>query len=267
MASRGEFRDLTAVAAAERFRQFLSERSSALAALVSRAASAGLTLDGSVQSLPTLWEWMAPQLENGNRFERQEHDPSWLVEGHPADALTGDSVELLDGLVSYLGEVFAAQTDLGWELETRDSRSTTYQHPVFAGGVFVPVNVLNSTLRSSAASDVAGEQLMYWVGASIANTNAAGPEEQIARPLDVAVEPIDLPDFNWEIWVDETAESVLGTEAFDSLESRLSAIPQVTAVAHEDREIYLVQAEEITREDLEAAIRRAVDRADPRKSC
>ena len=70
------------------------------------------------------------------------------------NALTGDSVELLDGLVSYLGEVFAAQTDLGWELETHDSRSTTYQHPVFAGGVFVPVNVLNSTLRSSAASDL-----------------------------------------------------------------------------------------------------------------
>jgi hypothetical protein len=73
-----------------------------------------------------------------------------------------------------------------------------------------------------------------------------------------------LPDFDWEIWVDETAESALGTEAFDSLESRFSAIPQVTAVAHEDREIYLVRAEDITREDLEAAIRRVVNRADPR---
>lgn len=264
MASVGEFRNLTPEAAAERFRQLLSERSAASAALTAKATSAGLTLDRSLESLEPLWKWMAPQLKKRGQFEHRSADPSWLVEGHPADALSGGAIELLDGLLSYFGEVFAAQTGYNWELESHDPRSATYQHPVFAAGIFVPIAVLNAALRRLTDTGEADEQLMFWVGAAVANTNAAKLAGQTNRPLDVAVEPSELPDFDWEVWVDEIAESVLGSEAFDSLESSFSAIPQVTDVLHEDREIYLIQAEDITREDLEAVIRGVVDQADPR---
>ena len=207
---------------------------------------------------------MAPQFKKRGQFDDRSADPSWLIEGHPADALSGRSIELLDGLLSYLGEVFAAQTGYNWELETQDPRSVTYQHPVFAAGIFVPIAVLNAALRRLTDTGDADEQLMWWVGAAIANTNAAKLAGQTNHPLDVAVEPSDLPDFDWEVWVDEIAESVLGSEALDSLESSFSAIPQVTGVVHEDREIYLIRAEDTTREDLEAAIRSVVVQADPR---
>lgn len=258
MASVGEFRNITAVAAAERFRQFLSERSAASDALAAKAADAGLTLDRSVQSLAPLWKWLGPQLKTRGRFERRSADPSWLIEGHPADTFSGGSIELLDGLVSYLGEVFTAQTGYTWELETQDSRSVTYQQPVFAAGMFVPISVLNAALRRLTDTGEADEQLMYWVGASVANTQAADSAEPDAPSLDVAVSPSDVPGFDWEIWVDEATESFLGTEAFDLLESDFARMPHVINVVHEDREIYLIQAPNTTQKDLETAARNAV---------
>ena len=261
MASVGEFRDLTSVAAAERFRHFLSERSAALADLTRTAKSAGLDLDGSVPSLLPLWQWIAPQLRPRNPEQDRVGDPSWLIAGHPADDLNSESVALLDGLVSYLGEVFTTQTGHTWELETEDPRSVTYQQPVFASGVFVPVNVLNAMLRDYSERGEADDQLMLWVGATIANTAAADPLQSTDPELEVAVTPGAVPGFDWEIWVDERAESVLGAELFDSLESQFSSIPGVTEVVQEDREIFLVQGSEITQEQLDQAVRNVLSQS------
>ena len=260
MPSESEFRELSPEDADAQFRQFLLERPAALQRLELNAAAAGVELDRTVRSLEPLWRWITSMLSEKGRDEHRESDPSWLIRGHPADRLSTSSVVLLDGLISYIGEVFASQTGHGWELERADDRSVTFQQFVFAGGLFVPVNVVNAALRRWSDTGDADEQLMYWVGASVANANASasGPENAI----DVAVEPSDVPGFDWQLWVDESAELQLGTALFALLEKKLAEIPGVTGVAHEDREIFLVQGTDLTPSRLELTARSVIEQAE-----
>ncbi len=259
MAPEGEFRDLSPEEAEARFRQFLLERPAALERLALRAAPAGVELDRTVESLQPLWGWIASVLRKRRTGELREGDPSWLIRGHPADQLSTSSVVLLDGLISYIGEVFTAQTGHSWELERADDRSVTHQHFVFAGGVFVPVNVLNAALRRWSETGERDWPLGDWVRASIASTNTSAPPRR--GSIDVTVEPANVPDFDWSLWIDETAESQLGTALFSSLEQRLAALPGINGVVHEDREIFLVKGEELTARQVELAARSVVEQA------
>lgn len=238
---------------AERFARFVLERDAARNHLTEAAAAAGLTMDASVESLRPLWEWLAGRLRTKRRWATRRNDPSWVAEGHPADALDAESVALLDGLMSYLRDVFHAETGFDWELEASDPSSVTYLHFVLDGGRFVPLNVVNAALRRWSELGEGDEQLMYWVGATVANTKAAAHSE--SQPLDVAADPSEVDGFHWHVWVDELAESVLGTEAYESLEGRMAAIPGVERVVHEDREVFLVEAPSIDRDALVEAVR------------
>ena len=50
------------------------------------------------------------------------------------------------------------------------------------------------------------------------------------------------PGWDYRLWVDESAELYLGTGQFDSLQPRFASTPGVDAVAHMDREVFLLRS-------------------------
>jgi hypothetical protein len=56
------------------------------------------------------------------------------------------------------------------------------------------------------------------------------------------IKETDEPGWNYELWLEEWAESYLGTEQFNSLKSRFASTPGVTAIAHPDRETFLIES-------------------------
>lgn len=62
----------------------------------------------------------------------------------------------------------------------------------------------------------------------------------------------------WRIWVDEAAETELGTEVLMGLSRRFEAIGGVVEVMQEDREIFYVKAPGMDPVDLESKAREIV---------
>ena len=55
---------------------------------------------------------------------------------------------------------------------------------------------------------------------------------------DVVLSEDDGPEWNYRLW----AEAYLGREQFESLESRFGTIPGIDAVAHMDREVFIIRS-------------------------
>ena len=70
------------------------------------------------------------------------------------------------------------------------------------------------------------------------------PEPDDIRAL---IEEIDVEavegdrDWNYQLWIPEYAEPILGEAIFKSLEGRLAAIPGVERLGWEDREVFLAR--------------------------
>jgi hypothetical protein len=56
------------------------------------------------------------------------------------------------------------------------------------------------------------------------------------------VEPTEDTGWDYQLWVEEWAESYLGAEAFSSLAHRFASTPGVTEVEHMDREVFLIKS-------------------------
>ena len=54
-------------------------------------------------------------------------------------------------------------------------------------------------------------------------------------------EPADEHGWTYSLWVEEWAESYLGSDEFTSLERRFASVPGIERVAHIDREVFLIQ--------------------------
>jgi hypothetical protein len=94
--------------------------------------------------------------------------------------------------------------------------------------------------------------------ADVSDEFEPGPDDVQALVDEIGVDPVEKDrDWNAQIWIPEYAEPILGGEIFESLESRLSAIPGIERLAWEDREVFLVRVAKGI--DLEDVRRRAVD--------
>lgn len=124
-----KYRDMTSAQAAAALQEYLDERGPVLVllreCLVADGQDPVVSLDGTPESLVPLWRWML------SRFTRQVADgaidpasvppdelPSWeryLPGKEPILSL--DSLRLIDGLVSYLGQVVKERAPMTrWEL-------------------------------------------------------------------------------------------------------------------------------------------------------
>jgi hypothetical protein len=62
-------------------------------------------------------------------------------------------------------------------------------------------------------------------------------------------------DWNYQFWIPEYAEPILGEAIFQSLEGRLAAIPGVERLGWEDREVFLAR---VTPDTTAGELRRQV---------
>ncbi len=60
------------------------------------------------------------------------------------------------------------------------------------------------------------------------------------------VSPATEDGWNYQLWLEEWAELYLGGEEFASLEKRFASTPGVSRVAHMDREVFLIETEQLT---------------------
>lgn len=57
-------------------------------------------------------------------------------------------------------------------------------------------------------------------------------------PLDVSAVSSALPGWDVDLYVDESAERLLGSAVFGGLADRIGALPGIGEVQHEDRELF-----------------------------
>jgi hypothetical protein len=153
------------------FKEYLEERGPALERLRQALAADGqdpdLLLDGSVESLVPLWGWIlahltafdAPPGATDPNSVPREVWPSWARHEYEVmHALSLESLFLLDGLVSYLGDVVQQHApEARWEIaHHRIKRYHLNKHPVLVSGTGEDHNYLPGLPRVQAYCNLTG---------------------------------------------------------------------------------------------------------------
>ncbi|MFJ5695973.1 hypothetical protein ACIP9X_19265 [Arthrobacter sp. NPDC093125] len=153
------------------FQEYLEERGPALDRLREALAADGqdpdVLLDGSVESLVPLWRWIlanstvfdAPGGGTDSNSEPREVWPSWARHEYEVmHSLSLESLFLLDGLVSYLGDVVQQHApEARWEIaHHRIKRYHLNKHPVLVSGTCEVHNYLPGLPRVHAYGSLTG---------------------------------------------------------------------------------------------------------------
>lgn len=244
------------------FAGFVAGRPETLAGLRDRLAASGqdadAMLDGSVDSLVPLWAWIKGELrardDDAGQTEAEPFEgqpaPEWYRHDSTQEwTLSLDAVHLLDGVMSYVGEVvMGAVPGVAWQ--RGHHRVPAYAHqnrPVLARGdeeVAVSPMVFGtarSHLREPGSSP--DDQLRGFVDRWIDRLRRAeAPEDEVDLPLDavldeeVAVERGDEAD-EWIVELGDDVRALVGQPALDRLADVLPGNAGVTAATFEDREV------------------------------
>lgn len=140
--------DMTKAQSEAGFQEYLDERGPALARLRETVVADGhdpdALLDGSIESLAPLWRWILAHLTRtgdpgatDTTSVPREQWPSWARYAYETvGELSLESVFLLDGLVSYLGDVVQQRAPgARWEIaHYRSKRYHLNRHPVLVTG-------------------------------------------------------------------------------------------------------------------------------------
>ena len=153
------------------FREYLDERGPALDRLREALAADGqdpdAVLDGTIESLVPLWRWILANLTvfgapgggtDPNSVPREQW-PSWARHEYEVmHSLSLESLFLLDGLVSYLGDVVQQHApEARWEIaHHRIKRYNLNKHPVLVSGTGEDHNYLPGLPRVHAYGSLTG---------------------------------------------------------------------------------------------------------------
>uniref|UniRef100_UPI000B41EB94 hypothetical protein n=1 Tax=Arthrobacter globiformis TaxID=1665 RepID=UPI000B41EB94 len=152
------------------FQEYLEERVPALERLRGSLAADGqdpdALLDGSVESLVPLWQWILAHLTRADdpaatdtTSVPREQWPSWArYGGETVGKLSLESLFLLDGLVSYLGDVVQQRAPgARWEIaHHRIKRYHLNKHPVLVSGTGEDHHFLPDLPRARAHGNLTG---------------------------------------------------------------------------------------------------------------
>jgi hypothetical protein len=152
------------------FREYLDERGPALErlreALAADGQDRGAMLDGTVESLVPLWRWILAHLTRADdpgatdtTSVPREQWPSWArYGGETVGKLSLESLFLLDGVVSYLGDVVQQRApEARWEIaHHRIKRYHLNKHPVLVSGAGEDHHFLPDLPRARAHGDLTG---------------------------------------------------------------------------------------------------------------
>ena len=270
--------DLPAAEARAIFDRYVSGRADRLAtflAEVRRRGGPAERLDESIDSLDPLWSWFLsehrprrwfggphrmPSSPIADAVMRAE-DPPWWYEHHPqfGQELGPYLARLVTGLADY---VFAcalrSRPDARWTLGTGRSMAH-FQHPVLhidgRGDIeyAIPISLARLGLRGerNVEPDALRRWLEQWLGMDPAHEAQL---ERLSRPLAAyAVEAIHDSRFTHRVSFDDVISHRQGRRIARLVEA-LVAEPRVQEAVHEDREVVLVRAPELSGSELESIL-------------
>lgn len=204
---------MTPQQAASALEEFLAERARALGHLRSSMTAAGLdpdeVLDGSVESVAPVWEWITARLTelgvDPRPLDEDPTRPSWpswsrhgkLVDPHPPAA----ALAMVDGFVSYLaGVITTAVPQARWRVgEHMISDYPMLNYPVLAADghqIFLPAIPLYSAYQSAHGRDpMDGAEMLAHTRRTVSALRGEGPEAHAAEePLVTVVAEVDCFD-------------------------------------------------------------------------
>jgi hypothetical protein len=213
-------------------------------------------LDLSRESLRRLGRWMLGAVVDG---PRDGDIPLW-AEPMPAYQLTlsGDSIRLMDGLATYFAAALHRRNpSLRWALTT--TRIDVDYHAPTLGGLMPVRPMLVGLERGQSADPPDGDWLLrlfdVWDEAFGSPAGAPGADDEPAVD-DVEVARTEMPDYDVEIWIPESVETLIGAQAFSTLDERIAALPGIAKLVWEDRELFYAKLQRGTRlPELEDRIR------------
>ncbi|APX03199.1 hypothetical protein [Arthrobacter sp. QXT-31] len=247
------------------FHEYLEERVPALERLRGSLAADGqdpdALLDGSVESLVPLWRWILAHLTRADdpaatdtTSVPREQWPSWArYGGETVGKLSLESLFLLDGLVSYLGDVVQQRAPgARWEIaHHRIKRYHLNKHPVLVSGTGEDHHFLPDLPRARAHGNLTGfrespdDAMAVYARGLIEQLNRGDqPDDEEMAEDEPLVEVEDLGDDalrGRELEVALREDIVF--EHNRVVGSMLKALKQedgITRVIREDREILLV---------------------------
>jgi len=250
------YEDLTKQEAAAALTEFLAERDPALAALRQRLGADGQEhlLDETVESLVPLWRWAKSRLrpqQAGGDPPAGGSTPTWLrhyIGTEPT--LSRESLELVDGLVSYLCRVIErGAPHAQWQVGHHRIKSYIWQNqPVLAaeGREYQLAQTVAGTARGQASGQWPSddEKLARAATAIIDALNGADEEdaaddEPVVEVDDLGEDAVRGREFEVALREDVAHEH---SRTVDRLVKKLAAEEGVTRAFREDREILLVTA-------------------------
>ncbi|WLQ06117.1 hypothetical protein [Arthrobacter oryzae] len=247
------------------FQEYLDERGPALERLREALAADGqapdVVLDGTVESLVPLWRWIlahltvadAPGATDTTSVPREQW-PSWArYGGETVGKLSLESLVLLDGLVSYLGDVVQQRApEARWAVaHHRIKRYHLNKHPVLVSGTGEDHHFLPDLLRARAHGHITGfrespdDAMADYARGLIGQLNRGDQpdDEEMAEP-EPLVEVEDLGDDELRGRELEVAlrEDIVyeHNRVVGRMLKALKEEDGVTRVIREDREILLV---------------------------
>jgi hypothetical protein len=257
--------NLSKAQAAAALQEYLDERGPALERLRERLAADGqnpaVFLDGTTGSLVPLWRWMLSRFTSRDTLGATDPAsvprqawPSWERYTYEEErTLSMETLTLLDGLVSYLGEVVQDRAPLArWEIARHPIMRYAYNnHPVLASGKGdehnflpgLPVVSARAALRSALESpDDAMEDYALRLIERLNGPEKNAVELMEAEPPFEVEEVRDEPGgIDFEIGLSDEIAHVNSLKV-DWLVRKLSHEGGVLEVFREDRERILVRA-------------------------
>ena len=265
------YRTMTKRQAAKALEEYLTERPAALQRLRDELAADGLdpeaVLEGTPESLIWVWRWVATRImamEDGPTPVSPDAPapawwPSWARYTADLRRSTPDGVvDLLDGFISYLGEVITTGApEAGWQVGYHRIKAYHLQnHPVLTSPltdsqIFPPVvvNVVANRLRRGMDPLRENEFATYAVGV----IRRLRGQDQVAvaapEPLVEVVEEDGVFDVGLH---EEIAHE--HSRKVDRMVKDLATQPGIVTAHREDREMLLVTAPDWNAERLERRV-------------
>lgn len=265
------FRKMTKRQAATALAEYLAERPLALQRLRDELAAddrdPDTLLDGSPESLTPLWRWIATRImtmeDNPIPFAPDAPAPtrwpSWARYSSDLRRSTPDEVvTLLDGFISYLGDVVtAAAPEAGWQVGNHRIKAYVYyHHPVLAspatdndGQLYLPGMVAVTASRLRRRMDpLRDDEFTAFATGLIAKLR--GEDEKVPVVVEEPLVEVGEEDGVFDIGLHEEIAHEHSRKV-DRMVKDLTAQPGIDSAYREDREVVLVTAPDWDAERLE----------------
>lgn len=230
------------------------------------AATGGPPVDGTVESLDALAAFVAARAHDPGPVTA---DPFWFQPPGQRPDWTDAGAEWVEGLASAVAEVITAATGARWVFDT-DARYVTGHQPVLQGIVNTPQRLASLAVLEASSGrtrrplsvlvprmiDQYDPALRLAGAPPLRAGDGAVPAVPVPGSAPVTVEVTPLTGGPWDVQVSlpEEVEDLLGPAAYASLEELFAAVPGVSRVVFEDRDVAVLATGGMDPQELKDAL-------------